>query len=328
MTKLTFTKDDPPPPESLPDAPRARAASAAAAAPPEAPGEDAAVDTEWTEEDAAFMAGWEESDASDDVSDGEPCPFCGGLGHSVDDCPMRRDTKGDVDKEPRPDPVARLVDVVADAVLDAADENLSAFLARLAANGLRAQRYNDLVGELVPGICADAAFDPETLASKFEVDPEGLLLLRSSVRREVDKLRATHSLHKDDLTGNLSPEQLSSFSSAKAWDDNDAREMPPPPPPRTVDLPALGIRVSADPTDDDDDDDDRDEVFARSPSGRVDWRAPGQPVDGASSVRLAPVREEGGDSGDEDDLPAEYLERLSKDLGRLVVQEGRSLDSF
>ena len=62
--------------------------------------------------------------------------------------------------------------------------------------------------------------------------------------------------------------------------------------------------------------------------GRVDWRAPGQPVDGASSVRLAPVREEGDDSGDEDDLPAEYLERLSKDLGRLVVQEGRSLDSF
>ena len=43
MTKLTFTKDDPPPPESLPDAPRARAASAAAAAPPEAPGEDAAA---------------------------------------------------------------------------------------------------------------------------------------------------------------------------------------------------------------------------------------------------------------------------------------------
>ena len=326
MTKLTFTKDDPPPPDALPDAPRARAASAAAAAPPEAPGEDAAVDTEWTEEDAAFMAGWEESDASDDVSDGEPCPFCGGLGHAVDDCPMRRDTKGEVAKEPRPDPVARLVDVVADAVLDTADENLSAFLARLAANGLRAQRYNDLVGELVPGICADAAFDPGMLASKFDVDPEGLLLLRSTVRREVDKLRATHSLHKDDLTGSLSPEQLSSFSSAKAWDDDDAREMPPPP--RTVDLPALGIRVSADPTDDDDDDDDRDEVFARSPSGRVDWRAPGQPVDGASSVRLAPVREEGDDSGDEDDLPAEYLERLSKDLGRLVVQEGRSLDSF
>ena len=44
MTKLTFTKDDPPPPESLPDAPRARAASAAAAAPPEAPGDNAAVD--------------------------------------------------------------------------------------------------------------------------------------------------------------------------------------------------------------------------------------------------------------------------------------------
>ena len=218
MTKLTFTKDDPPPPESLPDAPRARAS----AAPPEAPGD------EWTEEDVEFMAGWEESDASD-VSDGEPCPFCGGLGHSVDDCPMRRDTKGDVDKEPRPDPVARLVDVVADAVLDTADENLSDFLARRTANGLRAQRYNDLVGELVPGICADAAFDPEVLASKFEVDPEGLLLLRSTVRREVDKLRATHSLHKDDLTGNLSPEQLSSFSAAKAWDDNDAREMPPPP---------------------------------------------------------------------------------------------------
>ncbi|CAH0364672.1 unnamed protein product [Pelagomonas calceolata] len=334
MTKLTFTKDDPPPPESLPDAPRARAASAATAAPPEAPGEDAAVDTEWTEEDAAFMAGWEQSDESD-VSDGEPCPFCGGLGHSVDDCPMRRDTKGEVAKEQRPDPVARLVDVVADAVLDVADENLSAFLARLAANGLRAQRYNDLVSELVPGICADAAFDPEMLASKFEVDPEGLLLLRETVRREVDKLRATHALHKDDLTGNLSPEQLSSFSSAKTWDDDDTREMPvepppppPPPPPRTVDLPALGIRVSADPTDDDDDNDDRDEVFARSPSGRVDWRAPGQPVDGASSVRLAPVREEGDDSGDEDDLPAEYLERLSKDLGRLVVQEGRSLDSF
>ena len=83
MTKLTFTKDDPPPPESLPDAPRARAS----AAPPEAPAE------EWTAEDAAFMAGWEESDASDE-SDGEPCPFCGGLGHSVDDCPMRRDAKG------------------------------------------------------------------------------------------------------------------------------------------------------------------------------------------------------------------------------------------
>ena len=166
------------------------------------------------------------------------------------------------------------------------------------------------------------------LASKFEVDPEGLLLLRETVRREVDKLRATHALHKDDLTGNLSPEQLDAFSSAKTWDDDDTREMPPPPPPpRTVDLPALGIRVSADPTDDDDDNDDRDEVFARSPSGRVDWRAPGQPVDGASSVRLAPVREEGDDSG-EDDLPAEYLERLSKDLGRLVVQEGRSLDSF
>ena len=328
MTKLTFTKDDPPPPDALPDAPRGRAASAATAAPPEAPGEDAAVDTEWTEEDAAFMAGWEESDASDDVSDGEPCPFCGGLGHSVDDCPMRRDTKGEVAKEQRPDPVARLVDVVADAVLDTADENLSAFLARLAANGLRAQRYNDLVSELVPGICADAAFDPEMLASKFEVDPDGLLLLRETVRREVDKLRATHALHKDDLTGNLSPEQLDAFSSAKTWDDDDTREMPPPPPPpRTVDLPALGIRVSADPTDDDDDNDDRDEVFARSPSGRVDWRAPGQPVDGASSVRLAPVREEGDDSG-EDDLPAEYLERLSKDLGRLVVQEGRSLDSF
>ena len=116
MTKLTFTKDDPPPPESLPDAPRARAS----AAPPEAPGDDA-PDTEWTAEDAAFMAGWEESDESDDVSDGEPCPFCGGLGHSVDDCPMRRDTKGEVDREQRPDPVARLVDVVADAVLDAAD---------------------------------------------------------------------------------------------------------------------------------------------------------------------------------------------------------------
>ena len=166
-------------------------------------------------------------------------------------------------------------------------------------------------------------------ASKFDVDPEGLLLLRSTVRREVDKLRATHALHKDDLTGNLSPEQLDSFSSAKAWDDDDTREMPPPPPPpRTVDLPSFGIRVSADPTDDDDDDDDRDEVFARSPSGRVDWRAPGQPVDGASSVRLAPVREEGDDSGDEDDLPAEYPDRLSKDLGRLVVQEGRSLHCF
>jgi hypothetical protein len=324
MTKLTFTKDDPPPPESLPDAPRARAS----AAPPEAPGDDA-PDTEWTAEDAAFMAGWEESDESDDVSDGEPCPFCGGLGHSVDDCPMRRDTKGEVAKEQRPDPVARLVDVVADAVLDTADENLSNFLAQLAANGLRAQRYNDLVAALVPGICADADFSPEALSSKFEVDPEGLLLLRETVRREVDKLRATHALHKDDLTGNLSPEQLDAFSSAKAWDDDDTREMPPPPPPpRTVDLPSLGIRVSADPTDDDDDDDDRDEVFARSPSGRVDWRAPGQPVDGASSVRLAPVREEGDDSGDEDDLPAEYLDRLSKDLGRLVVQEGRSLDSF
>ena len=47
MTKLTFTKDDPPPPESLPDAPRARAN----AAPPDTPGD------EWTEEDAAFMAG-------------------------------------------------------------------------------------------------------------------------------------------------------------------------------------------------------------------------------------------------------------------------------
>ena len=154
------------------------------------------------------MAGWEQSDESDE-SDGEPCPFCGGLGHSVDDCPMRRDTKGEVDKEQRPDPVARFVDVVADAVLDTADENLSNFLAQLAANGLRAQRYNDLVAALVPGICADAAFDPEMLASKFEVDPEGLLLLRETVRREVDKLRATHALHKDDLTGNLSPEQLS-----------------------------------------------------------------------------------------------------------------------
>ena len=84
MTKLTFTKDDPPPPESLPDAPRAPAVPTAV------------EDTEWTAEDAAFMAGWEQSDASDDVSDGEPCPFCGGLGHSVDDCPMRRDTKGEV----------------------------------------------------------------------------------------------------------------------------------------------------------------------------------------------------------------------------------------
>ena len=100
------------------------------------------------------------------------------------------------------------MDVVADAVLDTADENLSNFLAQLAANGLRAQRYNDLVAALVPGICADAAFDPDELASKFDVDPEGLLLLRSTVRREVDKLRATHALHKDDLTGNLSPEQL------------------------------------------------------------------------------------------------------------------------
>ena len=97
---------------------------------------------------------------------------------------------------------------------------------------------------------------------------------------------------------------------------------PPPPPPRTVDLPSLGIRVSADPTDDDDDDDDRDEVFARSPSGRVDWRAPGQPVDGASSVRLAPVREEGDDSGDEDDLPAEYPDRLSKDPGGWWCRRG------
>ena len=138
MTKLTFTKDDPPPPESLPDAPRAASVPTAA------------EDTEWTEEDAAFMAGWEQSDESDE-SDGEPCPFCGGLGHSVDDCPMRRDAKGNVGEEQRPDPVARLVDVVADAVLDTADENLSNFLAQLAANGLRAQRYNDLVGELVPG---------------------------------------------------------------------------------------------------------------------------------------------------------------------------------
>ena len=70
----------------------------------------------------------------------------------------------------------------------------------------------------MPGICADAAFAPEMLAVQIEVDPEGLLLLRSTVRREVDKLRATHALHKDDLTGNLSPEQLSSL--LFAWDDN------------------------------------------------------------------------------------------------------------
>ena len=67
MTKLTFTKDDPPPPESLPDAPRARAASAAAAAPPEAPGEDAAVDTDWTAEDAAFNTLHQEQGLADPV---------------------------------------------------------------------------------------------------------------------------------------------------------------------------------------------------------------------------------------------------------------------
>ena len=178
----------------------------------------------------------------------------------------------------------------------------------------------------MPGICADAAFDPDELSSKFEVDPEGLLLLRQTVRREVDKLRATHALHKDDLTGNLSPEQLSSFSSAKAWDDNDEREMPPPPPPpRTVDLPSLGIRVSADPTDDDDDDD-RDEVFARSPSGRVDWRAPGQPVDSASSMRLAPVargrRQRNGTTP-----PPEVRRPASKDCRAVGGAGGAGLDS-
>ena len=186
------------------------------------------------------MAGWEQSDESD-VSDGEPCPFCGGLGHSVDDCPMRRDAKGEVVKEQRPDPVARLVDVVADAVLDTADENLSDFLARLAANGLRAQRYNDLVSELVPGICADAAFDPEVLASKFEVDPEGLLLLRETVRGRSTNCGPPIRCTKTTSRVTLSPEQLSSFSSAKDWDDDDTREMlreppppPPPPQPRTV----------------------------------------------------------------------------------------------
>ena len=168
----------------LPDAPRARLVP-----------RRSRTAEEWTAEDAAFMAGWEQSDESDDVSDGEPCPFCGGLGHGVDDCPMRRDAKGNVGEQ-RPDPVARLVDVVADAVLDTADENLSNFLAQLAANGLRAQRYNDLVAALVPGICADAAFDPEMLASKFEVDPEGLLLLRETVRREVDKLRAARAAQR------------------------------------------------------------------------------------------------------------------------------------
>ena len=249
------------------------------------------------------MAGWEQSDASD-VSDGEPCPFCGGLGHSVDDCPMRRDTKGEVDKEPRPDPVARLVDVVADAVLDTADENLSDFLARLAANGLlRAQRYNDLVSELVPGICADAAFDPEVLASKFEVDPEGLLLLRSTVRREVDKLRATHALHKDDLTGNLSPSSSPHSLPQKPGTimmRGRCRRRRRRRAPSTS--PSLGIRVSADPTDDDDDDDDRDEVArgrlqvastgARRASRRR--RVVGPPRAGARGGRR--VR-----SGDEDD---------------------------
>ena len=135
------------------------------------------------------------------------------MGHGVDDCPLRRDTKGEVD---RPDPVARLVDVVADAVLDAADENLSHVLARLAANGLRAQRYNDLISELVPGICADADFDPEMLASKFEVDPEGLLLLRATVRREVDKLRATHALHKCPSLGML-PKHVTLLLPSWCW---------------------------------------------------------------------------------------------------------------
>jgi len=35
-----------------------------------------------------------------------------------------------------------------------------------------------------------------------------------------------------------------------------------------------------------------------------------------------------GDSDGEDDLPEGYLERLSKDLGQMFVQEGKSLDSF
>lgn len=316
MTKLTFTKDDPPPPDSLPDAPRAGAAAAADA---------------WTADDAAFMAGWED-DASDggeaETEAGEPCAFCGGPGHGVDECPMRGDASGDVGEE-RPDPLARLVDAVADAVLDSADESLATFLADLAARGLRVRRYNDLVSAIVRSGDLD-----DELAERFDVDAGGLGELRTAVNREVDKLKAAHALHHDDLLSGLSPEQVKGFEGAPAWDDDDARTMPaeprlppPPPPRRTVDIPALGIRVSADPTDEDGDDDDRDHIFSRGSNGRVDWRAAGQPVDGASSVRLAPVREE-GDSDGEDDLPEGYLERLSKDLGQMFVQEGKSLDSF
>mmetsp|Transcript_31671 Transcript_31671/g.97790 ORF Transcript_31671/g.97790 Transcript_31671/m.97790 type:complete len:195 (-) Transcript_31671:37-621(-) len=88
----------------------------------------------------------------------------------------------------------------------------------------------------------------------------------------------------------------------------------------------------------DDDDDDRDLVFARAPSGRVDWRSDGQAVDEASSVRLASVREEPDEDGStksSEDLPQatfasslHNLGELAADLGKLVVDEGFSLDSF
>ena len=314
MTVLTFTRETASDaPESLPDAPTAkgtvRAAAAAALPPPAAAAEAGAADA-WSAEDAAFMAEWDDGSRSGD----------------------------DADDALEVDPATRLLDGVADAVLDGGDDALRAVFVRLATSGAKAEHYRRLVEELAwttDDRDDRAALDASGLTGML--DDDDVAILGAAVRAEV--ARRSCACTDDDLLDGLDPAVVAAMADPDVgWgDDDDGREIDDadasdgggaPARPRTVHIPALGVNVSLDPDDDDDDDDDRDLVFSRDPSGLVvvndDDDGEGGPArtDGDGSVRRPPHEPRSDVAG------PEYLEKLARDLGKIVVNDGVPLHSF